>query len=237
MASAASSTPGRSVLLLVSLATLLLVFVSAVECYDGRHAVAHSAVARRSRLGTRHVHHRRTTVPHRYILAEKSSPTGGGPKNHSSSPATANNASAPAPAPPAGSQTDGRHHRRSHKHQVRNWIIGFVVGSLAGVISGLVLSVLFRMALNCIRGRYRSRSGVMIFTPKLIRRPEHLAFIEKEDGLAPGRHRAAGAGRLIEEQDLGVPDEREGRWRCAASALPIAASRTARPASASRFIY
>ena len=44
--------------------------------------------------------------------------------------------------------------------------------------------VLFRLALNCIRGRYRSRSGVMIFTPKLIRRPEHLAFLEKEDGLA-----------------------------------------------------
>ena len=44
--------------------------------------------------------------------------------------------------------------------------------------------VLFRLALNCIRGRYRSPSGVMIFTPKLIRRPEHLAFLEKEDGLA-----------------------------------------------------
>ncbi|XP_066376529.1 leucine-rich repeat receptor-like serine/threonine/tyrosine-protein kinase SOBIR1 [Miscanthus floridulus] len=207
MASVARSTPGRSVIVLVSLVTLLVVFVSAVECYDGRHAVAHSAVARRSRLGTRHVHHRRTTVPHRYVLAEKSSPTGS-PKNRSISPATANNASAPAPVPPAGSQTDGRHHRRSHKHRVRNWIIGFVVGSLAGVISGLVLSVLFRLALNCIRGRYRSRSGVMIFTPKLIRRPEHLAFLEKEDGLASldviGR---GGCGEVYKAQ---LPVEREG---------------------------
>ncbi|EER88257.1 hypothetical protein BDA96_10G148900 [Sorghum bicolor] len=213
MASAARTTPGpgRSVVVLVSLATLLLVtFVSTVESYDGRHAVAHSVMARRSRLGTRHVqhHHRRTTtVPHRYVLAEKSSPTGGGssPKNRSSSPATANNASAPAPA---ASQSDGGRRHRSHKHRVRNWIIGFVVGSVAGVISGLVLSVLFRLALNCVRGRYRSRSGVMIFTPKLIRRPEHLAFLEKEDGLASlaviGR---GGCGEVYKAQ---LPVEREG---------------------------
>ena len=149
-------------------------------------------------------------MPHRYVLAEKSSPTGS-PKNRSISPATANNASAPAPAPPAGSQTDGRHHRRSHKHRVRNWIIGFVVGSLAGVISGLVLSVLFRLALNCIRGRYRSRSGVMIFTPKLIRRPEHLAFLEK-DGLASlaviGR---GGCGEVYKAQLWPTSQNRERR--------------------------
>lgn len=204
MASAASSSRGKPLVIVVSLATLLLVLVSAVECYDGRHAVTHSALARRSRMGTRHVHHRRTALPHRYVLAEKSNTTGGGSKNRTS-PATTSSSGATAPAPPA---EPSRRHRRSHRHRVRNWIIGFVVGSVAGVISGLVLSVLFRLALNCIRGRYRSRSGVMIFTPKLIRRPEHLAFLEEEDGLASlaviGR---GGCGEVYKAQ---LPVEREG---------------------------
>ncbi|CAL5052478.1 unnamed protein product [Urochloa decumbens] len=206
MATAASRAPGNPLLVLVSVATLLLFLLSAVEGYDGRHAaVAHSAVARRSRLGTmgmtRHAHHhRRTATPHRYVLAEKqTNTTGGAPKNRSS-PATS-----PTPAPPASSP--GKHHR-SHKHRVRNWIIGFVVGSVAGVISGLVLSVLFRLALNCIRGRYRTRSGVTIFTPKLIRRAEHLAFLEKDDGLASlaviGR---GGCGEVYKAQ---LPVDREG---------------------------
>ncbi|RCV21280.1 hypothetical protein SEVIR_4G190200v4 [Setaria viridis] len=206
MASAASRTLGKPLLVLVFLATLLLVLVSAVECYDGRHAVTHPAMARRSRLGmgTRHVHHRRTATPHRYVLAEKSNATGSGAKNRSS-PATSN-ATSPTQAP-ARPAVPSKHHR-SHKHRVRNWIIGFVVGSLAGVISGLVLSVLFRLTLNCIRGRYRSRSGVTIFTPKLIRRAEHLAFLEKEDGLASlaviGR---GGCGEVYKAQ---LPVEREG---------------------------
>jgi hypothetical protein len=206
MSSAASRTPGKPLVVLFSLAALLLILISAVECYDGRHgAVTHSVMARRSRLGmgTRHVHHRRTATPHRYVLAEtKSNSTGGGAKNRSA-PATSN-ATSPTPAPPA----EPSKHHRSHKHRVRNWIIGFVVGSLAGVISGLVLSVLFRLTLNCIRGRYRSRSGVTIFTPKLIRRTDHLAFLEKDDGLASlaviGR---GGCGEVYKAQ---LPVEREG---------------------------
>ncbi|CAN6197957.1 unnamed protein product [Urochloa humidicola] len=212
MASAASGTPGKPLLVLLSLVTLLLiVLVSAVEGYDGRHAAAaHSAVARRSRHGmvmTRHAHHRRIATPHRYVLAEtqsNSTTAGGGgvPKNRSS-PSTSGAASSPTPAPPA----PGKHHR-NHRHRVRNWIIGFVVGSVAGVISGLVLSVLFRLTLNCIRGRYRSRSGVTIFTPKLIRRAEHLAFLEKDNGLASlaviGR---GGCGEVYKAQ---LPVEREG---------------------------
>lgn len=199
--------PGKpSLLVLVSVVTLLLL-VSAVQCYDGRHAVT---MSRRSRLGSRNVvHHRRTTVPHRYILAEKSNSTGGAganQRNHTS-PA-ASNATAPSTAPPAAEQQGGRHHRR-HKHRVRNWIIGFVVGSLAGVISGLGLSVLFRLALNCIRGRYRrSKSGTVIFTPKLIKRADHLAFLEKEDMLSSleviGR---GGCGEVFKAQ---LPVEREG---------------------------
>ncbi|CAN6207927.1 unnamed protein product [Urochloa humidicola] len=212
MASAASGTPGKPLLVLISVATLLVLLVSAVDGHDGRHgaAAAHSAVARRSRLGmgmTRHAHHhhRRTATPHRYVLAEKQSNStttgGGGPKNRSS-PATSGAASSPTAAPPPGK------HHRSHKHRVRNWIIGFVVGSVAGVISGLVLSVLFRLALNCIRGRYRTRSGVTIFTPKLIRRAEHLSFLEKDDGLASLA--VIGRGGCGEVYKARLPAEREG---------------------------
>lgn len=201
-----ASKPSKSLLLplLVSVVTLLLL-LSAVECYDGRHAaVARSTIARRSHLGSRHVHNRRTAAPHRYVLAEKSNSTGGGGvhKNHTS-PETSNS-TAPSTAPAA---EQGRHHR-SHKHRVRNWIIGFVVGSLSGVILGLLLSVLFRLALNCIRGRYRKRSGTVIFTPKLIKRVDLLAFLEKEDGLSSlaviGR---GGCGEVYKAQ---LPVEREG---------------------------
>uniref|UniRef100_R7W4I4 Protein kinase domain-containing protein n=1 Tax=Aegilops tauschii TaxID=37682 RepID=R7W4I4_AEGTA len=204
MALAAGTPSKRPVFFLVSLATLLLL-VSAVQCYDGRHAVTRSAMARRSRPGIRHVHHRRTGVPHRYILAENTtSSSGGGKQKNNSSPPTRNNNTAP-PTAPAAEQ--GKHHR-NHKHRVRNWIIGFVVGSLAGVISGLGVSVLFRLALNCIRGRYRSKSGMVIFTPKLIKRADHLAFLEKEDMLSSlaviGR---GGCGEVFKAQ---LPVESEG---------------------------
>uniref|UniRef100_A0ACD6AES4 Uncharacterized protein n=1 Tax=Avena sativa TaxID=4498 RepID=A0ACD6AES4_AVESA len=198
--------PGKAPLLfLVSVVTLLLLLVSDVRCYDGRHAVT---VARRSRLGSRNmVHHRRTTVPHRYILAEKSNATGGAGANQTNHTSPASNATAPSTAPPAAEQQGGKRHR-SRKHRVRNWIIGFVVGSVAGVISGLGLSVLFRLALNCLRGRYRSKSGTVIFTPKLIKRADHLAFLEKEDMLSSleviGR---GGCGEVFKAQ---LPLEREG---------------------------
>nr|CAB3469878.1 unnamed protein product [Digitaria exilis] len=149
---------------------------------------------------TRDAHHRRAMTPHRYVLAEKSSSPGGG-KNSSSLATSSSNASSLASAPPA--ETSNKRHR-SHRHR----IIGFVVGSIAGVISGLVLCVLFRLALNCIRGRYRTRSGMVIFTPKLIHRAEHLAFLEKVDGLASlsviGR---GGCGEVFKAQ---LPAEKEG---------------------------
>ncbi|EMS65043.1 Leucine-rich repeat receptor-like serine/threonine/tyrosine-protein kinase SOBIR1 [Triticum urartu] len=161
-------------------------------------------MARRSRPGIRHVHHRRTGVPHRYILAENTtSSSGGGKQKNNSSPPTRNNNTAPPTAPAAEQE-----HHRNYKHRIRNWIIGFVVGSLAGVISGLGVSVLFRLALNCIRGRYRTKSGMVIFTPKLIKRADHLAFLEKEDMLSSlaviGR---GGCGEVFKAQ---LPVESEG---------------------------
>jgi hypothetical protein len=105
---------------------------------------------------------------HRHVLqAEKSNNKNG---SRSSSP------------PPAPAEEHGRRHH--HKHRLRNWIIGFVVGSVAGGISELVVSALFRLVLNCVRGRNRRLSGTVIFTPKLIKRADQLAFLEKEDGLA-----------------------------------------------------
>jgi len=133
-------------------------------------------------------------VPQRYILAEKSNTTVGASANHTSSGASNN-----ATAPPAAEQG-------SHKHRVRNWIIGFVVGSLAGVISGLGLSVLLRLALNCIRWRHRkSKSGTVIYTPKLIKRADHLAFLEKEDVVSSLE--VIGRGEVFKAP---LPTEREG---------------------------
>uniref|UniRef100_J3MDC2 Protein kinase domain-containing protein n=1 Tax=Oryza brachyantha TaxID=4533 RepID=J3MDC2_ORYBR len=191
--------PGKSPLLplLVSSVALLLV-ASSVECYSGGHDVTRSAVARRSGESVRR---RRTAVPvpqHRYVLAEKSNSTRAA--NHTA-PA-ASNSTPPSTAEPAAEA--GKRHR-SHKHRVRNWIIGFVVGSLAGVISGLATSVLFRTALNCVRGRYRSKSDTVIFTPKLIKNKEHLAFLEKEDGLASLA--VIGRGGVYQARP---PPEREG---------------------------
>lgn len=204
----AATKPSKSPLLILLVSGVaFLLLASAVECYGGgRHDVTRSAVARRSGVGSRrqYVRHRLTggavDVPHRYMLAEKGSNS---TRANHTSPAASNST-------PSATTTEaaGKHHR-SHKHRVRNWIIGFVVGSLAGVVSGLAMSVLFRMALNCVRGRYRSKSDTVIFIPKLIKSKEHLAFLEKDqDGLASlaviGR---GGCGEVYKAQ---LPPEREG---------------------------
>ncbi|OAY74594.1 Leucine-rich repeat receptor-like serine/threonine/tyrosine-protein kinase [Ananas comosus] len=74
------------------------------------------------------------------------------------------------------SSTHGHGHGHRDGERVRKWAVGFAAGSVAGVASGLALSVLFRLALNVARGRYRSPSGPSIFSPKIIRRAEDLAF-------------------------------------------------------------
>uniref|UniRef100_A0A0D9WPE0 Protein kinase domain-containing protein n=1 Tax=Leersia perrieri TaxID=77586 RepID=A0A0D9WPE0_9ORYZ len=212
MAFAATKLPLPLILLVSGVALLLL--ASSVECYGGggrEHDVTRSAVPRRSGVGSRQQlsRHRRTTkaaaaVPHRYVLSEKDG-TNSTTRANNTSPA-ASNSTPPETTPPP--PPEGNHHRRSHKHRVRNWIIGFVVGSLAGVISGLAMSVLFRMALNCIRGRYRNKSDTVIFIPKLIKNKDHLSFLEKEDGLASfaviGR---GGCGEVYKAQ---LPPESDG---------------------------
>ncbi|PKA66112.1 Leucine-rich repeat receptor-like serine/threonine/tyrosine-protein kinase SOBIR1 [Apostasia shenzhenica] len=90
-------------------------------------------------------------------------------------------AATPAPSPSAAPKLKG--HLRRNKVKARNWIMGFVVGSIAGVFSGVSASFLFRMAVNCFRGRYRNRGGAEIFSP-IIKSRQTLAFLEKDDGLS-----------------------------------------------------
>ncbi|XP_038976305.1 leucine-rich repeat receptor-like serine/threonine/tyrosine-protein kinase SOBIR1 [Phoenix dactylifera] len=146
--------------------------------------------------------------PGRRSLLPSHNSTNNSSSTHSNSSRNSNSsatATAPAPAP----SSSHRHHHR-HKHRVRNWIIGFLVGSVAGIFSGLAISILFRLLINCIRGRYKNPGGPSIFSP-IIKRAEHLAFLEKEDGLASleviGR---GGCGEVYKAQLPGTP-EKPGR--------------------------
>ncbi|XP_073118334.1 leucine-rich repeat receptor-like serine/threonine/tyrosine-protein kinase SOBIR1 [Elaeis guineensis] len=149
---------------------------------------------------------RRSLLPNRYIFAENATKAHNSTNNSSRKGNSSSTATAPAPAP----SSSPSHHHHKHKHRVRNWIIGFLVGSVAGVVSGLILSVLFRLLINCIRGRYKNPGGPSIFSP-IIKRAEHLAFLEKEDGLASleviGR---GGCGEVYKAELPGTP-ERPGR--------------------------
>ncbi|MQL69745.1 hypothetical protein Taro_002047 [Colocasia esculenta] len=113
-------------------------------------------------------------LPKRYVLVENS--TG---KNATSQRGHkgASGASAPAPAPAALPTST---HRR-HKRRLVTWFLGFGVGALMGIASGMVSSVLLRLLLNCIRGRYRRPAGPAIFSPLV--KAKQLAFLEKDDGL------------------------------------------------------
>ncbi|OAY47871.1 leucine-rich repeat receptor-like serine/threonine/tyrosine-protein kinase SOBIR1 [Manihot esculenta] len=118
--------------------------------------------------------------PKRYILAENN--TIGGSKNVSSAAGpTALVGSAQAPSP---SSTRGAHHKsKKTKKKLSRWIIGFLAGAVAGGISGYVFLVMFKFALAAIRGGGRD-SGPAIFSPHVIKKVEHLAFLEKDDGLS-----------------------------------------------------
>ncbi|CAA2974094.1 leucine-rich repeat receptor-like serine threonine tyrosine- kinase SOBIR1 [Olea europaea subsp. europaea] len=119
------------------------------------------------------------TIPNRYILAEKSIE-----KNRTSARAMApssskglNGSNAEAPSPMATT----RHKNKKTKRKVLGWVLGFLAGAFAGSLSGLVFSLLFKFIMFLIKGRKRDTS-LAIFSP-LIKNPEDLAFLEKDDGL------------------------------------------------------
>ncbi|KAJ0989442.1 hypothetical protein J5N97_007798 [Dioscorea zingiberensis] len=137
---------------------------------------------------------RRSLIPKRYVFAEN---------NNSNKSHRASTAAAIAPAP--GPSASPHHHRRNRKKRVRNWLIGFLVGSISGVISGLALSVLFRMTMNCIRGRYKNPAGPSIYSP-LIKRAEDLSFLEKDEGLAALELIGSGGCGQVYKGQLPPPD-------------------------------
>ncbi|KAJ9163827.1 hypothetical protein P3X46_023455 [Hevea brasiliensis] len=118
--------------------------------------------------------------PKRFLLAQNN--TTRGSKNVSSAAGpTATMGSAQAPSP---SSTGGAHHKsKKSKKRFSGWILGFLAGAVAGTISGFVFLLMFKLALAAIRGGGRD-SGPAIFSTHVIKKAEHLAFLEKEDGLA-----------------------------------------------------
>ncbi|KAG6635034.1 leucine-rich repeat receptor-like serine/threonine/tyrosine-protein kinase SOBIR1 [Carya illinoinensis] len=114
-----------------------------------------------------------TDVPRRrYILADQNST-----RRTASYPAVAPSAShAPAPSP----EVQPHKHKKNHR-KLTGWILGFLAGGLAGSISGFVFSLLFKLILAVVRSGGKE-PGPSIFSP-LIKKAEHLAFLEKEDGL------------------------------------------------------
>ncbi|KAF2314136.1 hypothetical protein GH714_023634 [Hevea brasiliensis] len=117
--------------------------------------------------------------PKRYILEENNNITKGHRNISSAAGPTAASAQAPSP-----SSTEGKHHKgKNGRRKLSGWILGFLAGAAAGSISGFVFSVMFKLALAAIRGGGRD-SGPAIFSPHVIKKAEHLAFLEKEDGLA-----------------------------------------------------
>ncbi|CAK9137520.1 unnamed protein product [Ilex paraguariensis] len=120
---------------------------------------------------------RKNTVPKRFILVENK--TGSNQTSPSSSKNSSSNV-APAPAPSPTSSTT--HNHKKNKKKVAAMILGFMTGAVAGSVSGLVFSVLFKILLVLIKGREK-QPGPAIYSP-LIKKPEDLAFLEKEDGLS-----------------------------------------------------
>ncbi|KAJ8771281.1 hypothetical protein K2173_026458 [Erythroxylum novogranatense] len=122
----------------------------------------------------------RPQYPNRYVLAEKSTATG----NSSSSangPTSAVDLSSSSPAPGPSVANSPKH--KGRKRKPAGWIIGFLAGALAGSICGFVFLVMFKLTLAAIRGGGRGQ-GPEIFSPKMIKDAEDLAFLEKDDGLA-----------------------------------------------------
>eukprot|EP00262_Sarcandra_glabra_P001626 TRINITY_DN11760_c1_g1_i4.p1 TRINITY_DN11760_c1_g1~~TRINITY_DN11760_c1_g1_i4.p1 ORF type:complete len:642 (+),score=43.98 TRINITY_DN11760_c1_g1_i4:41-1927(+) len=123
------------------------------------------------------VEYLKNILPKRYIFTENSrkniSIAAIPPSSNSTKGHRASLALAPGPAP---------HKHRKKKPHIKLWILGFFIGAITGILSGVVCSVLFRMLLNCIRGRAKT-TDIKIFS-SMIEKAEDLAFLEKEDGLS-----------------------------------------------------
>ncbi|XP_051123264.1 leucine-rich repeat receptor-like serine/threonine/tyrosine-protein kinase SOBIR1 [Andrographis paniculata] len=116
--------------------------------------------------------------PKRYIFAE----TPPGLKN-SSGPAMAPRASqSPSTGAPSPTAAPKKHKNRNKKKRIGIWTLGFVAGSIAGIISGMIFSVIFKLLMLLIKGR-KNDTKLKIFSP-MIKKPEDLAFLENDDGLA-----------------------------------------------------
>ncbi|TMX05525.1 hypothetical protein EJD97_017016 [Solanum chilense] len=116
-------------------------------------------------------------VPKRYILAEKATRPRHSPAMAPES--KSRYAQAPGPSTVVVPVKEDKHNKIRRK--VGAWILGFFAGVFAGGLSALIISVLFKMLMFFIRG-IRNDSGLTIFSP-LIKKAEHLAFLENEDGL------------------------------------------------------
>lgn len=116
------------------------------------------------------------SIPKRYVFAESS--------RNQSSPAMAPSSSssvANAEAPSPSAATVEKPKKNKKKKKVGEWVLGFMAGILAGCVSGLIFSMVFKTIMRLIRSR-RKDTSLKIFSA-MIKKPEDLAFLEREDGL------------------------------------------------------
>ncbi|KAL8529892.1 hypothetical protein ACS0TY_007091 [Phlomoides rotata] len=115
------------------------------------------------------------SIPKRYLFTESSQ------RNHSNSAMApfSSLANSQAPSP---STAPKQELKKKKKKKVIQWIAGFSAGILAGCLSGTIFSMVFKFLMRLIKGR-KNDSSLRIYSP-MIKKPEDLAFLEKEDGLA-----------------------------------------------------
>ncbi|KAL1534741.1 Leucine-rich repeat receptor-like serine threonine tyrosine-protein kinase [Salvia divinorum] len=111
--------------------------------------------------------------PKRYVFAERSQ------SNLAMAPSSSSMANAQAPSPSATTANNKR--KNNKKKKVTDWVLGFMAGILAGCVSGLVFSTVFKLLMRLIRA-HKKDTSLKIFSA-MIKKPEDLAFLEKEDGL------------------------------------------------------
>lgn len=113
-------------------------------------------------------------VPKRYVFAESSE------RNQSNSAVAPSSIIANAQAPSPSATTPPKNSKKKNKKLVE-WILGFLAGILAGCLSGLIFSMVFKFLMRLIRAhRYDTRLKIY---SAMIKKPQDLSFLEKEDGL------------------------------------------------------